>query len=275
MHPQKRRSLINRKCGDNMTSYRKFAYVYDELMRDMPYSEWLKFARTAWEKYGMPKTVVDLGCGTGSLSIPLANDGFQVTGIDLSGDMLSVAHRKTEMTSNGARLMREGGLRWVQQDMTAWKMPEPVDAVISFCDCLNYLLEEEDIVLTFRQTYAGLKEGGTFLFDVHHPNTLQRYAEEQPFIWDDDSVSYIWTCELDEDRMEIEHELTIFARDEESGADLYRRFEENHVQRAYDPRWMRQELLQVGFKSVTCYADFKWEEPHHDEAARLFFVAVK
>lgn len=257
-----------------MASYRKFAYVYDELMKDMPYSDWLKFARTAWDKYGMPKTVVDLGCGTGSLSIPLANEGFEVTGIDLSADMLSVAHQKMEAAPHGARLFKEGNLRWVQQDMTEWTMPEPVDSVISFCDCLNYLLEEEDIVRAFQRTYEGLISGGTFLFDVHHPNTFMRYAEEQPFVWDDDSVSYIWTCELDPDRLEIEHDLTIFAREQGEDPDLYRRFEENHIQRVYDPEWIMRELQKCGFREVSCYADFSWEQPG-DAAERLFFVAVK
>lgn len=257
-----------------MASYRKFAYVYDELMKDMPYSDWLKFARTAWDKYGMPKTVVDLGCGTGSLSIPLANEGFEVTGIDLSGDMLSVAHQKMESTPHGARLFKEGNLRWVQQDMTEWEMPGLVDSVISFCDCLNYLLDEEDILRTFERTYEGLISGGTFLFDVHHPNTFMRYAEEQPFVWNDDSVSYIWTCELDVDRLEIEHDLTIFAREEELDSDLYRRFEENHIQRAYDPEWMMNELQKCGFTEVSCYADFNWEQSL-DSAERLFFIAVK
>lgn len=257
-----------------MASYRKFAYVYDELMEDMPYPDWIRFARTAWERYGMPRTVVDLGCGTGSISIPLVNSGFEVTGIDLSADMLSVARRKMESTPQGVRLFREGSVRWVQQDMREWNTPEPVDSVISFCDCLNYLLEEEDLVRTFRRTYEGLKLGGSFLFDVHHPNTLIRYEEEQPFIWDDPNVSYMWTCERDAYRNEIEHHLTIFAREEESGPGLYRRFEETHVQRAYDPKWMKSELLKCGFKDVTCYADFELVEAE-DDAARLFFVAIK
>lgn len=79
-------------------SYRKFAYVYDELMEDMPYPDWIRFARTAWEKHGMPKSVAELGCGTGSITIPLVNSGFEVTGIDLSADMLSVARSKMEAT---------------------------------------------------------------------------------------------------------------------------------------------------------------------------------
>lgn len=257
-----------------MASYRKFAYVYDELMEDMPYPDWIRFARTAWERYGMPRTVVELGCGTGSITIPLVNSGFEVTGMDLSPDMLAVARRKLEQTPRGSRLFREGSVRWVQQDMRDWQMPEPVDSVISFCDCLNYLLEQEDIIRTFKRTFEGLKQGGTFIFDVHHPNTLKRYEEEQPFIWDEKSVSYIWTCERDAYRNEIEHHLTIFAREQEQGADMYRRFEETHVQRAYDPDWIRVELAKCGFSDVKCYADFEWVEASED-AARLFFVAVK
>ncbi|APQ60414.1 methyltransferase domain-containing protein [Paenibacillus sp. FSL M7-0802] len=257
-----------------MASYRKFAYVYDELMQDMPYPDWLRFARQAWDQYGMPHTVAELGCGTGSITIPLVNSGFEVTGIDLSSDMLAVARRKMETTPQGQRLFREGSVRWIQQDMREWILPEPVDSVISFCDCLNYLLEEEDIISTFRRTHAGLKPGGTFLFDVHHPQTFLRYDEEQPFVLDERSISYIWTCALDTPRCEIEHHLSIFAKAEQEGRDLYQRFEEIHVQRAYDPDWMKAELSKAGFRDVKVYADFEWVEAE-DDAARLFYVAVK
>jgi SAM-dependent methyltransferase len=188
--------------------------------------------------------------------------------------MLAVARRKMETTPQGQRLFREGSVRWIQQDMREWILPEPVDSVISFCDCLNYLLEEEDIISTFRRTHAGLKPGGTFLFDVHHPQTFLRYDEEQPFVLDERSISYIWTCALDTPRCEIEHHLSIFAKAEQEGRDLYQRFEEIHVQRAYDPDWMKAELSKAGFRDVKVYADFEWVEAE-DDAARLFYVAVK
>lgn len=258
----------------NMASYRKFAYVYDELMEDMPYPDWLRFAREAWDRYGMPHTVAELGCGTGAITIPLVHSGFEVSGIDLSSDMLAVARLKMENTPQGQRLFRQGSIRWLQQDMRDWTLPEPVDTVISFCDCLNYLLEEDDIRATFARTYTGLKEGGTFLFDVHHPRTFRRYDEEQPFVLDDKSISYIWTCELEEATCEIEHHLSIFARTDDKHGELYQRFEEIHVQRAYDPDWMKSALLQAGFREVHMYADFEWQQPD-EETARLFFVAVK
>ncbi|WP_238996464.1 class I SAM-dependent methyltransferase [Paenibacillus pinistramenti] len=274
-----------------MQAYRKFAYVYDELMQDMPYQSWVQFAQAAWERHGNPRTVVELGCGTGSITIPLANAGYQVTGIDLSEDMLSVAQSKMDSTARGNRLYREGSIRWLCQDMRSWEMPEPVDSVISFCDCINYVLEPEEVAEVFARTYHGLKEGGSFLFDVHHPDTLRRYDEEQPFVLDEPSVSYIWTCDFDEERCEIEHHLSIFARAEntpdhpEARRDgrngqasgqhaLYERFEEIHVQRAYEPEWMMAELKRAGFRDIKCYADFKWQAAD-ETAERLFFVAIK
>lgn len=257
-----------------MKSYKQFATVYDRLMEEMPYPDWLRFARQAWERFGMPVTVADLGCGTGSIAIPLARSGFHVFGLDLSSDMLSIARSKWEETPQQA--IREGGgsVRWLQQDMRDWELPEQVDTVISFCDCLNYLLEEEDVEAAFRATYNGLKPGGTFLFDVHAPKQLERYAEQQPFTLDERDVAYIWTSELDSRRMEIEHHLTIFAREGAERESRYIRFEEVHQQRAYEPAWIRGALQRAGFGRIVEAADFNWQ-PANGNSERLFFVAIK
>lgn len=252
-------------------SYGQFATVYDQLMEDMPYADWLGFARASWSRYGMPATVVDLGCGTGSLSIPLARSGFHVYGIDLSSDMLSVARSKWDETPQLVARPRAGSLRWLQQDMREWELQEPVDAVISFCDCLNYLTEEDDIEAAFRATYEGLRSGGSFLFDMHPQKQLIRYAEEQPFVLDERDVAYIWTCDFEEERCEIEHHLTIFSRDPDS---KFHRFEESHVQRAYDPDWIESALRRAGFQTVDRYADFELR-PANGDSERLFFAAIK
>ena len=261
-----------------MRTYRQFAAVYDRLMEDMPYSDWLSFARQCWNRYGIPRTVVDLGCGTGNLSIPLARSGFRVFGIDISAEMLSVARSKWE-EPQGRRGDRDepGTIRWLQQDMRDWELPHPADAVISFCDCLNYLTEPEDVSAAIRQTYRGLAPGGLFLFDVHAPRQLERYAEEQPFVYDEPDVAYLWTSDYDEERMEFEHSLTFFIREDAAapgaGA-LYSRFEESHVQRAYDPDWIAGELEQAGFELLHRTADFKWDKPNA-ESERLFYAARK
>lgn len=252
-------------------SYEKFAYTYDRLMNSMPYADWLRFVKEGFERFGAkPSTLVDLGCGTGNLTIPLALEGYQVTGIDLSEDMLAVAERKT---SEHKGQFHSGAIRWVQQDLREWDLGEQVDAAFSFCDSLNYLLEEEDIIDAFRQTYEGLKSGGLFLFDVHTPEQLFAYADSQPFFLNEDDVAYIWTSEMDEERVQIEHDLTIFVKDSGS-KDTFRRIDETHHQRAYALQWLKQVLLDTGFSEVHMAADFTWEEPT-SLTERAFFIAKK
>ncbi|KIL37927.1 methyltransferase type 12 [Gordoniibacillus kamchatkensis] len=253
-------------------TYRQFAYVYDRLMEEMPYDDWLRFAERTWAFYGIrPRTVVDLGCGTGSLSIPLAARGYDVIGIDLSEDMLAVARDKHERDRQSRLAGQAGSLQWRLQDMREWETAEPVDAVVSFCDCLNYLTDEDDIARTFRATYAALRPGGVFAFDVHTPRQLEAYAATQPFTLDEDDIAYIWTCEYEERRLEIEHSITFFAA-EPSG--LFRRFEETHTQRAYPLDWLERELAAAGFSNIRVCADF-FDKPPNAGTQRAFFSAVK
>lgn len=252
-------------------SYGQFAMVYDQLMEEMPYADWLAFARAGWSRYGMPSSVVDLGCGTGRLAILLARSGYYVYGIDLSSDMLAVARNKWEEAHQQGVRAGIGAIHWLQQDMRDWKLAEPVDAVISFCDCLNYLTEETDVEATFQSTYAALRPGGSFFFDIHPPKQLLRYAEEQPFVLNEEDIAYIWTCDFEKSRCQLEHHLTIFARDRNT---LFHRFEETHVQRAYDPDWIESALHRAGFSVVDRYADFELK-PANASSERLFFAAVK
>lgn len=255
-----------------MQSYQQFANVYDRLMEEMPYPEWVGFAEQIWERYGEPRTVADLGCGTGNIALPLARSGRRIYGIDLSADMLAVARQKQEQLQAGG-----GSVVWLQQDIREWELGEPVDSVISFCDTFNYLTEEEDVILAFRQTYEGLKEGGCFIFDMHHPNQLRMYAKEQPFVLNEDDLAYIWISDLDEDRCEIEHQLTIFARSEQEGHNrgLYGRIDEVHIQRAYEPEWVLRALHETGFRDVRAYADFSLQPVSNDTTARVFYTALK
>lgn len=258
-------------------SYTKFAYYYDRLMDNLPYTDWLRFIDSCWERYGKPHALVDLGCGTGSLAIPLAQSGLQVTGIDLSEDMLAVAQNKSQGIAGL-------NVNWVQQDMREWELHEQVDAAVSFCDCLNYILEEAEIVQAFRQTFQGLRPGGLFIFDVHTPYLLISYAESQPFFMNEEDIAYIWTSELEDETCEICHELTLFVREDNGNSSLsqdrspkepkFLRFEETHVQRGYRLDWLKRQLLELGFIDVEIFGDFRFE-PVHAETERAFFVCRK
>jgi SAM-dependent methyltransferase len=246
-------------------AYQAFAQVYDRLMRDMPYDAWLRFTRAYWERHGFrPVTVVELGCGTGNIAVPLARDGYRVIGIDVSDSMLAAAQAKT------ARSGKADSARWILQDMREWELGFPVDAVVSFCDSLNYLTEPEDVRAAFRQTFAGLRPGGLFLFDVHPPATLKRYADEQPFALQEDDIAYLWTCGWDEERMEIEHHLTVFVQ----GADgRYDRIDEWQVQRAYPLERLVEWLKEAGFTDVECFADFAFAAP--DGRSVRWFIGAR
>lgn len=250
-------------------AYGRFAQVYDRLMADMPYGEWLRFVEECWEKVGRPRTIADLGCGTGNLAIPLARTGLTVYGIDLSEDMLAKAQEKW---LSGEQAGASGGqLLFLAQDMREWEVPEPVDAVLSFCDCLNYITEEEDVAAVFNQTYRNLRPGGVFVFDVLTRRRFEYYAAYEPFVWNEEDLAYIWTSKWDEERQEIEHELTFFVQEDDG---RFVRFQEWHVQRAYPQERLVQLLAEAGFSQIETVGDFTWEAAHAD-TERAFFVARK
>lgn len=242
-------------------SYERFAYIYDQLMEDMPYDKWQELILSSWTREGKPSKAVDLGCGTGRLATRIASQGVEMYGIDLSADMLAVAQS------------RDGGekVHWLQQDMRSWQLPVQVQLVYSFCDSLNYLLDEQELLQTFWHTCEALDEQGLFMFDMLSSFQYVQYDEQQPHIWNEEDLAYIWTCDYDEERTQIEHDLTFFIQQADG---RFTRWREIHQQRAFDPEWVYEALLQAGFHEVLIGSDFSWQKPHA-ESERFFFQARK
>ncbi|KAB7708708.1 methyltransferase domain-containing protein [Bacillus aerolatus] len=244
-------------------TYERFAHVYDFLMGDAPYEEWMDFfQRHAANLSG--KGVLDLACGTGEFTWRLAEAGWHVTGVDLSDDMLFVAQQKAAAKNLSIPLF--------QQDMRELEGLESFDAITIFCDSLNYLTEEEDVKRTFQSAEKHLKPGGLFLFDVHSLFKMRHVFKDGTFTAVDEVVSYIWNCFDGEKPDSIEHELTFFARDEK--ADLYERFDELHTQRTFAPGQYETWLQEAGFTNIETTADFT-EHPPGEESQRIFFVCRK
>ncbi|WP_274365534.1 class I SAM-dependent DNA methyltransferase [Paenibacillus thermotolerans] len=249
--------------------YGGFAGVYDYLMSDMPYGDWLGWLDAYWELNGRPSRVVDLGCGTGTISIPLAASGLRVVGIDISETMLSVAQHKEAAARSETPMA--GNVQWSRQDMREWSWPEPADSAISLCDCMSYLLTEDDVRRTIERVWEGLAPGGTFIFDMHHRNQMEEYAFNEPFILDEEDVSYIWTCELDDRTVTVTHRLSFFIRE----GDRYVKVAETHRQRAYPAETIVTLLEEAGFTDVQSYSDFSFEPIDDDSTLRMFFAARK
>ena len=137
-----------------MESYRDFARVYDEFMDQTPYDEWLLNILNIFKEYKIDKDaqVLDLGCGTGKMARKLAREGYQVTAVDNSMDMLEIAASE-----------EDDHILYVLQDMVSLELPQQVDAAVSICDCMNYILEEED--LKEARSYYGNRSLRIFLAD--------------------------------------------------------------------------------------------------------------
>ncbi|MFT9848596.1 class I SAM-dependent DNA methyltransferase [Aneurinibacillus sp. REN35] len=248
------------------SSYRRLADVYDHLMTDAPYDQWMSFTGQAWDKYGSyPRTVAELGCGTGSLTRFLLEREVEVWAVDLSADMLDIAQEKVKRSHPNA------AVHWLNQDIRQLMLPTKVDSVVSFCDTLNYIPDAEGIKQIFADTYEALKPGGTFLFDVHTPYKIAEVFGDESFSYQDEKVAYIWQSMYDEENEVVEHDLTLFVEGEDG---LYRRFQELHRQRAYSLEHLQIWLQEVGFEILSVTADFT-DHPVDEESERAFFVARK
>ncbi len=246
-------------------SYNRFAYVYDQLMIDTPYDQWVEKVVRQAEKYQVQaKTILDVACGTGELSVWLAEAEFQVTGVDLSEDMLAVADAKA--------VERGLHVQFFQANMTEMEGFGAFDLITIFCDSLNYLQTEAEFVQTFQRVFDMLQPNGLFIFDVHSLFKINQIFKNQTFAINDEEVSYIWQCFEGEWPNSVEHDLSFFVLDEQSKK--YDRFDELHFQRTFSNSQYEQWLIEAGFELLEVTADFTADQPQED-SERIFFTARK
>jgi ubiquinone/menaquinone biosynthesis C-methylase UbiE len=245
-------------------TYQHFAHVYDQLMNDVPYHLWLDYLTQRVKPEN--QSILDLGCGTGALSIPLAKNGFQVTGLDLSAEMLAIADEKARN--------EKVNVHFIQQNMTDLLNfePEVFDVIICFCDSLNYVLDEQDVLKTLKGVNHLLKPNGLFMFDVHSIEKVDTIFKNQTFVSTEDDVSFIWNCFDGEYPHGVDHELTFFIHQPEQ--DLYQRFDEVHSQRTFSIDYYKHLVTEAGFTKVEVTSDFN-NELISGERERIFFSCYK
>ncbi len=242
-----------------MEAYTGFAQVYDLFMDNVPYVQWSEYLISLLKSYGVEDgLVLDLGCGTGKMTRLLSDAGYDMIGVDSSEEMLEIA---TEA--------EQEEILYLCQDMREFELYGTVAAVVSVCDSMNYILEEEELLTVFRLVNNYLDPGGVFIFDL---NTLYKYREllgEQTICENREDASFIWENFYDEEEQINEYDLTLFVQ-EESG--LYQKFEETHFQRGYELLTIRRLLEAAGMEYVTAYDAFTREEPGED-SERIYVIA--
>lgn len=246
-----------------MSSYERFAHVYDELQVDIPYDKYVEWVLQHAPCNQFPN-LLDIGCGTGVLSLLLARAGYSVSGIDLSENMLSIA----------AERFADVGLHVPLFCMSMDELEgfEALDVVTIAIDSLNYVVQEKAVYATLERIYDALKDGGQLFFDVHSLYKMNDIFLDSPFTYDDGNISYVWHTEPGDFEHSVIHQMTFFVRDTVS--DLYERFDEEHIQRTFPIEQYMTWLRTIGFNHVEVTADFTDDAPEY-ESERIFIRAVK
>lgn len=245
-----------------MEIYTSFAKVYDQFMDNIPYEEWADYICELLKEYNIEDgLLLDLGCGTGSLTEILAHRKYEMIGVDYSAEMLEIATSKQE--KSGLDIL------YLKQDMREFELYGTVRAVISICDSMNYILKEEELLQVFKLVNNYLDPEGIFIFDL---NTIYKYEHilgDNVFAENREEASFIWENYYYEDEQMNEYDLTLFQKEEDG---RYRKYEELHYQKAYDLETIKDLLHMAGLQFLAVYDAFT-KEPPHKESERIYFIA--
>ena len=245
-----------------MDAYRNLAASYDRLTNDVDYEATVAFYMEILRREGIaPRSVVDLACGTGSVTAILAKMGYPVLGVDMSEEMLTEAFSKT--------MDLDPMPRFVCQKLQQLHLPRAVDMAVCALDSLDYITDPDDCKEAIRRVYKALNPGGIFIFDVNTPEKL-RAMDGQVFLDEDDDVYCVWRGEFDEESNVCTYWMDLFQR---QGKTWNRSYEE-HREYAYSEEQLREYLKAAGFTHIEVYADRKFEAPREGEQ-RIYFKARK
>ena len=244
-----------------MAMYESFAAVYDTFMDNVPYEEWGRYLIGLLHREEITEgLVLELGCGTGSMTELLAEAGYDMIGVDNSPDMLEIAMEKREKSGHD--------ILYLLQDMREFELYGTVAAVVSICDSINYITEYEDLVEVFRLVNNYLDPHGIFVFDIKTRRTYEKIGASV-IAEDREECSFIWDNYFDAEDGINEYQLSVFVKSEDGRYDKY---VENHYQRAYSLEEIQRALRESGLAFVAAYNAFTKEDAKEDDE-RIYVVA--
>lgn len=244
-----------------MEAYSEFAGVYDMFMDNIPYREWGEYLIDLLKEYEINDgLLLDLGCGTGTMTEILSEAGYDMIGVDNADEMLNIAISKREQSGHD--------ILYLNQDMREFELYGTVRGIVSICDSINYITEEDDLLQVFKLVNNYLDIGGLFIFDL---NTEYKYQQigDATIAENREEGSFIWENNYYEEDMINEYDLTLFIRGEDG---RYDRYMENHLQRAYPLDRVKELIEEAGLEFVTAYDAFT-REPVKAESERVYVIA--
>lgn len=245
-----------------MGTYADFAQIYDRLMKDdIEYEKYADYIENLFAMHGKnPELVCDLACGTGNMTIPLAKRGYSMTGVDRSSDMLNIARNKSE----GLDIL------YLDQSIASLDLYGSMGAFICAIDGFNYILAPRTLENALRRIRTCfLDPGGILIFDISSRYKLKNVVGNNTFIHSEEDLFYAWRNRYIDKRNISDMLLDFFVKDGKE----YRRFEERHLQRAWDEKELIFLLKHAGFKEVHTYGYMTFDPPA-GECERIVFAAI-
>ena len=247
-----------------MLSYSYFADFYDALTNNVHYERCGEYILQLAEKYNHNMGItLDLACGTGSLTLWLKKKGVDIYGIDASAEMLSVAQEKA-LDSDIS------GMLFLRQKMQNIDLYGTIDTCICTLDSINHITDKDDVQKTFSRVSFFMNPEALFIFDVNTPYKHQRVLGNNTFVYDTRKVYCVWQNSLCRDNRTVDISLDFFQRD----GDIYRRYSENFMERAYTHTEICEMLEKAGFRLLDVFGEMSFDKPT-ETSQRNFYIAKK
>lgn len=240
--------------------YADFSRIYDKL-QEIDYNSFIAYYEEMFKKFNLsPKRILDLGCGSGNITIPLAERGYNMTGLDLSADMLALAREKSEEAEVDVFLLNT--------DMTDFELDNNVDAVICALDGVNYLPDLQAIENLFSCVKKFLNPGGIFIFDLNSEYKMRYVLDENTFIYDEDDMFCAWSSSYDEEDKICSFFLDFFIKTKNG---LYERAEEYQEERAFSTEEIKNAAKKSGLEFCGAFDDRSFNS-ETENSERIFYV---
>ena len=239
---------------------------YDKLNSETDYASWADFIRACFEKFGdiEIKEVLDLGCGTGAMTFPLRERGYDMIGLDISYEMLSVARETADE-------LGADDILWLCQDMRAFELYGTVQGAVCCLDGINHLCGVQDLSKCLKLLHNYVEPGGIFVFDVNTPKKFAKFYGDNDYILEDENIMCCWQNSYDRRRGICTFYLSVFEKNDDGS---WHRTDTEQREKCYTRAKLENSLEAAGFSLCGFFSDFDFKQASYDDM-RWYIVAKR